>query len=148
MVAPAAIRVRALPLLRRRWRATQPQEGDHPQVQTQADPDHEAGAAPAVDLADEVGAQEGDRVGQDADSQRHRNLHAPDLEAEVDEARYAEDVQHRHRAEDEAGQGQVVDGPADPSTGPSRIGRGQPVTGGSVHRRRPAGARRIRAGGY
>jgi len=56
------------------------------------------GAAPAIELADQVGAQEGQRIRQDADGELQG--------ADVNEARDADDVEHRHRADEDAGQHQ------------------------------------------
>ena len=74
----------------------QPQDEQYESVERQPDPDHEVGPSPAVQLADEVGPKERQRIGQHADRQLKR--------PELDEPRDADDVQHRQRAEKKARQ--------------------------------------------
>ena len=62
------------------------------EIQSQADADQKIGPGPAVQLTDQVGAEKGQRIGQDADRQRHR--------AKLDEAGDADDIEQGHGAEE------------------------------------------------
>ena len=87
--------------------AAEPEDADDPEIQEEADDDDAVGAGPAEELGDEVGAEEGDGVGQDADGDGEDDgggfgvAVEIDLE-ELDEAGDAQDVEHRERAEEEA----------------------------------------------
>ncbi len=89
-------------------RAPDPQDEHDPKVQAESHPHDLVGAMAAVELRDEVGAQERDRIRQDADRERHGDgeARAGHLEAEIDEARDAEDVEHRQRSQEQPRQHQ------------------------------------------
>jgi len=72
-------------------------------VEQKAHKDHEVGPLAAIELADEVGAEEGDGVGQDADCDGKDERGATGgLEFEqFDEAADAEDVEHGQGAEED-----------------------------------------------
>jgi hypothetical protein len=73
----------------------QPQDQHNPAVQQQADPDQLRGLVLTPDLADQVGAQKGQWVGQGAD--RHHDWPGTDA-AQLQKAGQTQDVEHRHRA--------------------------------------------------
>ncbi len=87
---------------------TEPHDKDHPDVEQETDEDHEICSPTAIELADEIGAEKGQRVGQDADGDGENQVRAITGHhlAELDEAADAEDVKHGQSAEKEAGEDQ------------------------------------------
>ena len=75
---------------------TQPQEAQHHQVKPNPDPHYEVGPPPPIKLADEIGTQEGQRIGQDPDRQRQR--------ADLYKPGDPQNVQHGHGGQEDAGQ--------------------------------------------
>ena len=75
----------------------------YPDVQQQSHEDHEVRPLAAVKLADEIGAEEGQGIGQDADRDgKDERSAACGLELEeLDKATDAEDVEHCEGAEEE-----------------------------------------------
>ena len=91
-----------------RQHAADPHDRNHPDVEQESDKDHEVGAPPAVELADEVGAKEGDRVGKDTDrdSKDQREPTRGFSLEKFDESADAENVEHRQGTEKDAGEDQ------------------------------------------
>ena len=86
----------------------EPHDEDHPDIEQKTDEDHEIGPPAAVELADEIGAEKGQRVRQDPDGDGEdegRPATGRQL-AELDEPADAEDVEHGQGAEEEPGEDQ------------------------------------------
>ena len=87
---------------------TEPHDADHPDVEQKTHEDHEIRPSPAVEFADEIGAQKGDGVGQNADGDGKDQRSAArcfELE-EFDEAADAQDIEHRQSTKEDAGEDQ------------------------------------------
>ena len=78
--------------------APEPEDQKHPSVQQQSHPDQLVGSGFPPQLADQIGAEEGDRVGQGTNSDHHRpRTDLPQLE----KSRQTENVEHSQGSEEQ-----------------------------------------------